>query len=165
MPFDIIEWQKAITLEYLGRCETLEYHPIATIRSPSYEWPFPVVIKVNSIKSNAIQGPPTRMMIYYRDNFRCAYCGKVLKDNEITIDHVIPKSKGGRWSWENLVTCCRECNSKKKDEIWIPIYVIPKKPNFLFPKYIKIIKVVDYFTREIWIKYIPRNLLKEMVSI
>ncbi len=162
MPFDIVEWQKAITLEYLGRCQTLEYHPYITIKSPSFEWPLPIVIKVNSIRSNIIQGPPTRMMIYYRDNFRCAYCGKTLKDNEITIDHIVPKSKGGKWTWENLVTCCRECNFKKKDEIWVPVYVVPKKPNFLFPKYIKLSSIVDPFTREAWIRYIPKNMLKEM---
>lgn len=162
MPFDIVDWQKAITLEYLGRCYTLEYHPERTIRSPSFEWPLPIVIKVNSIKSTLVEGLPTRMMIYYRDNFRCAYCGKVLKDNEITIDHIVPKSKGGRWTWENLVTCCRDCNFKKKDEIWVPVYCTPRKPKFLFPKYARIVKLVEPVVRDIWQRYVPDEHIKSM---
>lgn len=155
LPFDIINWQKAITLEFLGRCITLEHHPHKKIRSARKEWSVPIVIKVNSIKSTLVTGIPTRMMIYYRDNFRCAYCGKMLRDNELTIDHIIPKSKGGQWKWENLVTCCRECNAQKKEEIWVPRFTTPAKPKFLFPKYIKAQRNVESLILEIWKTYIP----------
>ncbi len=163
LPFDIINWQKAITLEFLGRCLTLEYHPFKKIKSAKKEWNLPIVVKVNSIKSTLVTGSPTRMMIYYRDDFRCAYCGKILRDSELTIDHVIPKSKGGKWKWDNLVTCCRECNAKKKEEIWVPKFVTPAKPKFLFPKYIKAKRSVEPEVLNIWNKYIPPSTTKLIV--
>ncbi len=160
MPFDIIPWQRAITLEFLGRGLVLEYHPHRRIRSARRSWQVPIVMKVNSIRTTMVEGPPTRMMIYYRDNFRCAYCGKTLKDNELTIDHVVPKAKGGKWTWENLVTCCRNCNLRKKEEIWVPVYTTPTKPKFLFPQYIKASKSVDSETIEVWQRYIPQGLVR-----
>ncbi len=162
LPFDIVSWQKAITLEIMGRCLTLEYHPVRKVKSVKRAWNVPIVIKVNSIRSTLVTGAPTRMMIYYRDGFRCAYCGRMLKDNELTIDHVVPKAKGGKWTWENLVTCCRDCNIRKKEEIWIPKYTTPAKPKFLFPKYMKLVKQVDTATRSIWDKYIPQGLVKSL---
>ena len=56
---------------------------------------------------------PTKSNIYKRDNFTCVYTGKKLSKDELSIDHVIPKSKGGGDTWENLVTCDRMLNSKK----------------------------------------------------
>ena len=53
---------------------------------------------------------PTRTLIYKRDNYECQYCGT--KKN-LTIDHIIPRSRGGNNSWENLVACCVSCNLKK----------------------------------------------------
>jgi len=163
LPFDIVTWQKAITLEFMGRCLSLEYHPSKKISSVRKKWNVPVVIKVNSIRSTLITGSPTRMMIYYRDGFRCAYCGKILRDNELTIDHIVPKSKGGKWTWENLVTCCRDCNTRKKEQIWVPRFVIPGRPKFLFPKYIKAVKLVDSITREIWKRYVSEELVRQVV--
>ena len=162
LPFDIIPWQKAITLEFLGRGLAVEYHPTRKIKSARREWDVPIVIKVNSIRSTLVQGPPTRMMIYYRDGFKCAYCGKMLKDNELTIDHVVPKAKGGKWTWENLVTCCRECNFRKKEEIWIPRFATPAKPKFLFPQYIRLKESVDGETKRVWEKYIPQSLVRSL---
>ncbi|BAT71170.1 HNH endonuclease [Thermosulfidibacter takaii ABI70S6] len=164
LPFDIISWQKAITLEFMGRGLTIEYHPFKKVNSARKQWDVPVVIKVNSIRTTLVQGPPTRMMIYYRDGFKCAYCGKMLKDNELTIDHVVPKAKGGRWNWENLVTCCRDCNFRKKEEVWIPRYTIPAKPKFLFPQYIDAQKRVDQVTQQIWKRYIPKAMIKSLAK-
>ncbi len=162
LPFDIITWQKAITLEVMGRCLTLEYHPTRRINSVKKQWEVPIVIKVNSIRTTMVSTPPTRMMIYYRDGFRCAYCGKMLRDNELTIDHIVPKAKGGTWSWENLVTCCRSCNFRKKEEIWMPKFAVPAKPKFLFPQYMKAQKRVDEATRSIWKRYIPKGMVKSL---
>ncbi len=154
MPFDVVSWQKAITLEWLGRCLVIEYHPTEVARSPSQEFPVPVVVRVSSIRSTTVMDKPTRMMIYYRDNFRCGYCGKTLRDHELTIDHIVPKSLGGTWSWENLVTSCVQCNRAKRQEIWVPRYAEPVKPRFLFTKYLKIARSVDIETQEVWRRYL-----------
>ena len=73
-----------------------------------------VVICANydKIVYNKVQFP-TKSNIYKRDNFTCVYTGKKLSKDELSIDHVIPKSKGGNDTWENLVTCDRMLNSKK----------------------------------------------------
>lgn len=57
---------------------------------------------------------PTRTLIYKRDDYECQYCGS---KKDLTIDHVIPRSKGGQDTWENLVACCTKCNLKKGDKI------------------------------------------------
>jgi 5-methylcytosine-specific restriction endonuclease McrA len=55
----------------------------------------------------------TRKNFYVRDHFRCQYCGVRFEPQDLTLDHVIPKSRGGPGSWENLVTCCKPCNRRK----------------------------------------------------
>ena len=57
--------------------------------------------------------PFSRTNIFKRDKYTCQYCGKHLEKDELTIDHVFPKSRMGPDIWENLVTCCKECNQKK----------------------------------------------------
>ena len=57
----------------------------------------------------------TKKNFYLRDRYRCQYCGKRFAAIDLTLDHVLPKSRGGPSSWENLVACCRECNHIKND--------------------------------------------------
>ena len=58
---------------------------------------------------------PNRRNIFLRDNYTCKYCKKQLSAEELSIDHVLPKSRGGKETWDNLVTACKPCNSKKGD--------------------------------------------------
>lgn len=58
----------------------------------------------------------SRYMLYRRDNGRCGYCGAALGQREATIDHIIPKSQGGKTTWENVVLACQKCNSKKDNK-------------------------------------------------
>lgn len=58
----------------------------------------------------------TRQNLYTRDRLCCQYCGVKQHPRELTLDHVIPESKGGKWSWENLVTACQKCNRRKADK-------------------------------------------------
>jgi 5-methylcytosine-specific restriction endonuclease McrA len=75
----------------------------------------------------------TRKAIYERDNYTCYGCGEVFSVTNLTLDHIIPKSRGGDNSWLNLVTCCKKCNDKKEDKLlqelhWKPKF-LPYKPN------------------------------------
>jgi 5-methylcytosine-specific restriction endonuclease McrA len=67
----------------------------------------------DEIKGTAVR--LTRKNLYLRDNHTCAYCGKKLKSIELNIDHIIPRSKGGKHVWENVVCSCYKCNTKKDD--------------------------------------------------
>lgn len=58
----------------------------------------------------------TRKNFYLRDHYCCQYCGKRFAAKDLTLDHVIPKSRGGPDSWENLVSCCKPCNRQKDDK-------------------------------------------------
>ena len=55
----------------------------------------------------------SRKNILLRDHYTCQYCGKIFSPSELTLDHVIPKSRGGSSNWDNLVACCKRCNNRK----------------------------------------------------
>ena len=105
------------------------------IRSQSFSMNLPSVIRVNRyvrfFRNNAILN---RANILKRDNFTCQYCSK--KSNSMTIDHIIPKNRGGKDTWGNLVAACGKCNTKKGNHlletIEMQLLKKPKKPNYLF---------------------------------
>lgn len=76
---------------------------------------------------------PTREMLFQRDRYMCAYCGGVFKDKDLDAEHVHPESRGGAWSWMNLVAACRGCNSRKgsrtPDEAEMKLLYLPYKPS------------------------------------
>ena len=75
----------------------------------------------------------TNRALFERDNYQCLYCGKQLVCRELTRDHIVPKSRGGRDSWMNLVAACRRCNQYKGDrqldEVNMELLALPYKPN------------------------------------
>lgn len=93
----------------------------------------PVIIRLlHYIKHKIRHVRPNRMRIYKRDNHECVYCGST---KQLTLDHVIPKSRGGKNDWNNLVTCCFTCNLKKgnktPDEAKMVMRTKPYVPNIL----------------------------------
>ena len=77
--------------------------------------------------------PLRRDCLFRRDRHLCAYCGNVFSENALTVEHVIPKSKGGANVWTNVVTACGSCNNKKDDrtpeEAHMPLLYLPYTPN------------------------------------
>jgi len=76
----------------------------------------------------------TRENIFHRDNHLCAYCGKKFKLDQLTVDHIKPKSKGGDNTWKNTITSCKACNNKKSDktlvEAGMTLLFEPKEPRW-----------------------------------
>lgn len=74
----------------------------------------------------------TRRNVFYRDRNRCQYCGRVLPQRQLNLDHVVPLSRGGRTSWDNIVTACVPCNSRKGNrtpaQAGMALVRAPKKP-------------------------------------
>ncbi len=96
--------------------------------------PFPSVIRLaRYIKIPFKKIELSRRNILKRDGYRCQYCG--VKSHELTIDHIIPKSRGGNDSWDNLVSACKECNNKKADrtpeEAGISLFKKPRRPHHI----------------------------------
>ncbi|KAG8100602.1 hypothetical protein GUJ93_ZPchr0013g36681 [Zizania palustris] len=112
-PVNIVCWKRAICLEFMAKADVLEYYD-QTVSSPSGSFYIPAVLRVPEllqvVKRRRVKHILSRKNIIYRDGFTCQYCTSV--DN-LTIDHVIPASRGGKWEWENLVTACSRCNSRK----------------------------------------------------
>lgn len=102
----------------------------AVLRSQSgftYRPPSVVALK-NYVKVPA-KVPFNRSTILMRDGFECQYCGDSLNLSEMTLDHVVPRSKGGPTSYENIVSCCMACNTRKADKQHMRPRKAPKAPD------------------------------------
>ncbi len=128
----VISARKAIVLLYLGKAELLETYDGKQLRSVSMSMPFPSVLRlalyVKVPEKNIIL---SRKNILRRDGHRCQFCGR--GDLSLTLDHVIPVSRGGEDTWENLVCACVACNNRKGDrtpeEAAMPLRRKPMRPN------------------------------------
>lgn len=112
-PIKIINWKKAINLLFLDKIEVLEEYG-TEIHSVSFTIKLPSVVRLlRMVKRPKSQVKFSRQNIYARDKHTCQYCGRRLTSDELTYDHVIPKFRGGKTKWSNIVTCCIQCNRKK----------------------------------------------------
>lgn len=113
-PVGIIDWKRAICLDLLEKVEVLEYYDIS-VRSVSQSHQLPAVLKAEFImKSFNFEIAPSKQNIMQRDGRKCVYCSST---HDLTIDHVVPLSKGGDNEWDNLVTACKSCNCKKGNKL------------------------------------------------
>jgi len=112
-PISTVSWQYAIKQYFTEKIDVVVWYKNFLCRSMNIEMSMPSVIRLYKYQHTAQRLLPVRKNILLRDNFTCQYCMKHFKDAELTLDHVIPKSKGGINSWTNLVTSCKKCNVKK----------------------------------------------------
>jgi 5-methylcytosine-specific restriction endonuclease McrA len=112
-PLKVINWKRALTLFLLGKVEVLEEYG-REIHSVSFAIKLPSVVRLLRMV-NRPNSPIkfSRQNIYARDKYRCQYCGAKFPSEELNYDHIIPKSRGGKTEWTNIVTCCVQCNRKK----------------------------------------------------
>jgi len=114
-PLTTIPWQRAISLLTLGKVEVVEEYE-KQIRSVSVTLKMPAVVRlVNMFRREKQRIKFSRVNVLARDRWTCQYCGKKFPDRELTYDHVVPRSQGGKTCWENIVTACQDCNAKKGD--------------------------------------------------
>jgi len=114
-PIHLCDVRRAIILIVKGQARSEDNTPYC-MRSPSVIFPIPAVIRL----THYVQIPYRRKAysksnIFLRDQHTCQYCGHKEAANKLTLDHILPQSRGGKTVWENLVTSCRKCNSKKGD--------------------------------------------------
>lgn len=114
-PIKVVSWQKAISLLTLGKIEVIEEYD-DKVRSVSLVLRVPSVVRLLSVfKKNKKKIRFSRTNIFARDRYRCQYCGKTGTIHELTHDHVLPRSQGGKTEWTNIVTACNDCNCKKRN--------------------------------------------------
>lgn len=112
-PVEIVSWQRAITLLFLGKVEVVEEYN-RNIKTTSLVIKIPAVVRLlRAFRRHRKPVKFSRVNIYGRDDYRCQYCGDARTINELTYDHVVPRSRGGKTNWLNIVTCCQDCNRRK----------------------------------------------------
>lgn len=134
-PLRIIDWKRAITMLCLGKVEVIEEYG-RDIHSVSFTIRLPSVVRLlRMVKRPKTPVKFSRQNIYARDRYKCQYCGDRFSSEDLTYDHVIPKSRGGKTEWKNIVTCCIECNRKKggriPSEASMRLIRKPKRPTWV----------------------------------
>jgi len=109
LPLSLWTWQEAVKAAWLERVSIIaEYDEV--VHSPSTEIRIPSVVMLKDYVKPARSAAFTRFNLFLRDEFSCQYCGA---RGDLTFDHVVPRSRGGRTTWENVVAACGPCNLKK----------------------------------------------------
>ncbi|KAJ7529102.1 hypothetical protein O6H91_15G034000 [Diphasiastrum complanatum] len=127
-PINVVSWKRALCLEILDKAEVLEYYDQA-VCSPSRVFFIPAVLRMSNFlhrpKIRKVKLNLTRYNIFLRDKFKCQYCHS---SGNLTVDHITPISRGGGWTWDNLVTACSDCNLKKGDKTLDELQMKLKRP-------------------------------------
>lgn len=123
-PLSLWSWQDVVKAVFLDRVNILsEYDHV--VRSPSFEMKLPSVIALKEFVPQSRRPAFTRFNVFLRDRFSCQYCDTRFPTQDLTFDHVIPRSRGGRTSWENVVTACGACNLHKGNKMPTPRGFMP----------------------------------------
>lgn len=151
-PLTICSVKKAIILVLLDKAEVVEIASERRLRTVRREYPFPSVIRLNRyVRIPFRKVELSRRNIFRRDRYQCQYCGR--KNIALTIDHVIPKSRGGDDTWENLVTACVLCNARKgnrtPEEAHMQLIRQPRRPNFIL-----FMKLAESSIKKEWKQYL-----------
>ena len=114
-PLSLWSWQDSIKSVFLDRVVIVSQYD-RVISSPSFSMKLPSVIALKSYIRPQSNPNFTRFNVFLRDKFMCQYCGS---KKELTFDHLLPRSKGGKTDWRNVVTACSSCNVKKGGRLFI----------------------------------------------
>ncbi len=131
-PLNVCSVRRAHVLVFKGRAEVIEELPQRLhAASDTYPWPHVIRLLRYVRVPRAVQRKISRRALFARDGWRCVYCGS--STGRLTLDHVVPRSRGGESSWENVVTSCAPCNLRKGDrllhEVEMELLVAPRAPT------------------------------------
>lgn len=128
-PLSLWSWQEAVKAVVAERVNVVSVYD-RVVRSPSWEMPLPSVISLKEYIPAARRPAFTRFNVFLRDRFSCQYCGDHFPSHDLTFDHVTPRSRGGRTTWENVVTACAPCNLTKGNRLPRDCGMWPLVPPF-----------------------------------
>lgn len=159
-PLQFCSAKRGLVMVLTGRAEQIECDGYV-VRSPSMSFQLPTVIRVlNLVKRKARKNVSfSKKNILRRDNYTCQYCGD--RDYPLTVDHIIPKSRGGKTTWTNVVVACKPCNTKKGSrtagEANMKLDKNPVRPNFSFHQLVVPLGPPSHV--ESWMKYLPKSFI------
>lgn len=153
-PLNVVSVRRAVVLLLKEKAEIVETAQ-AWLRAERLLVPVPLVIRlvcyVRIPRSFAL--PLSRRTVLARDQYTCQYCGAVPGRSTLTLDHIVPRSRGGSTCWENVVTACAACNRRKgdrtPDEAHMPA---PRRPGR--PRYLAITWLTGASAPSVWEKYL-----------
>lgn len=154
-PLHVCSVKRAVALLMHEVAERVEDADLV-LRSPSQTFAVPSVVRLKRYVRRPMRQRVAfnRKNVFRRDEHTCQYCG--LRAGDLTLDHVLPRSRGGPTSWENVVACCRRCNARKRDrtpdEARMSLRRHPYAPRFMFSSAYGLLPEID----PIWRKYLPR---------
>jgi 5-methylcytosine-specific restriction endonuclease McrA len=153
-PLNVCSWQRAVTLLCLGKAVALEYDS-RILHSPTTQVRLPSVVRLaTQVRRPLPELRISRRAILTRDKHTCRYCGK--QSRTLTIDHVVPRGRGGKDTWDNLVACCVRCNNVKGSltpaEAGLMLEGQVGRPRFV--PYLSFPTFVTAINNEIWRDYL-----------
>ena len=126
-PLSLWGWQDVVKAVFLQRVDIVQKYE-CIISSPSYQFELPSVIALKEYVHQSRNPVFTRFNVFLRDKFSCQYCSKPFSASGLTFDHVIPRSKGGKTNWENVVAACTGCNVYKANKMPGKTGINPVRP-------------------------------------
>lgn len=123
-PLSLWPWQEAVKAIFRETVTVISQYD-RTIRSPGMEMRLPSVLALKEYIPLERKPAFTRFNVFLRDRWHCQYCASQFKTNELTFDHVIPRSRGGRTIWSNIVTACQPCNTRKGNRMPQDVRMFP----------------------------------------
>jgi len=108
-PVRVISWQRGIKMICLEKADLVVGYD-QQARSAHTSMPIPAVVRLGRYHKNRERISLQRSYVYARDGYTCGYCGNRFSSQHLTYDHVLPKSRGGKTTWKNIITSCGPCN-------------------------------------------------------
>ena len=129
VPLSTISWQEAFRLCYQQKAKPIEFYD-DIVHTSTEAFPVPSVIVLEDYKKINHIARLSKFNVKLRDGFKCSFCNIRHSPRSSTVDHVIPKARGGKSTWENLVTACKPCNSRKADKTNMKPNFKPYRPTY-----------------------------------
>jgi 5-methylcytosine-specific restriction endonuclease McrA len=153
-PISVVSVRRAVILLLKEKAELIEAAE-AELRSENVTMRLPLVIRLFYYVRipYRVSLPITRRTVLARDHYTCQYCGRQPSRRDLTVDHILPRSRGGTTSWENVVTACQRCNARKGNHTPDEVNMHPLLPPSR-PRYIALAMIESSEARRAWDKYI-----------
>lgn len=130
LPPSTVQWKEAITYLWLDKVHVLEWYDDWVVSSANWETRVPAVMMLKEMQRRKRMPRFSRYNLYLRDMFTCQYCNSQFTTAQLTLDHVLPLSKGGKTTWENIVASCGPCNSRKGNSTNMKPKREPYQPDY-----------------------------------
>jgi 5-methylcytosine-specific restriction endonuclease McrA len=123
LPLSAIKWKEAITYLWLDKVTVLEWYDDWMVHSATWETKVPAVMMLKDMQRRRQKPRFSKANLYVRDVYTCQYCNTPYTKQNLTLDHVVPLSLGGKTSWANIVAACGPCNNRKGNKTQLEMQI------------------------------------------